>query len=81
MELLNSPRRPPEDVLLLLVMVLTGIFLAMAVLQAAFPHAFNELWEALVRAWGAIRAAALTYITVHNFLQDGMGAALSSREK
>ena len=71
MELLNSPRRPPEETFPIAVVVVTAAFMALALIQLADPHAFNDLWEALVRAWGAIRAAALTYITVHNFLQDG----------
>ena len=61
MELLNTPRRPPEDILLVLVVVMTGVFLALALIQLADPHAFNELWEALVRAWGDIRAYAWTF--------------------
>ena len=81
MELLDSPRRPPEDFLLLLVMVLTGIFLAMAVLQAAFPHAFAAFWDALVRAWGDIQAFAWSYFLLSSIFYRTAGPALKGKKR
>ena len=80
MELLDSPRRPPEDVLPVLVVVMTGIFLAMALIQAAFPHALGILWQALLRAWGDIRAYAWTFFLSKIFYRTA-GPALKGKKR
>ena len=81
MELLNTPRRPPEDVLLVLVIVLTGIFLALALIQAAFPHALVIIWQALLRAWGDMKAIAWSYFLLSTIFYRTAGPALKGKKR
>ena len=76
MELLDSPRRPPQETFPIAVVVLTAAFMALALIQLADPHALGILWEALVRAWGDIQAFAWTFFLLSTIFYRTAGPAI-----
>ena len=80
MELLNSPRRPPEETFPIAVLVLTAAFMPLALIQLADPHALGILWQALIRAWGDIQAFAWTFFLSTIFYRTA-GPALKGKKR